>query len=421
MVLVGVVIVLAAIYLLVRRYEPRLVLFSAGVLMALLGLSPFMAMDAFVQSMTQGGLIQTICSVMGFAFVMKVTECDKHLVMLVASALKKVRPILIPGTVLATFAINIALPSAAGVSATVGTILIPLLISSGVHPATAGTAVLAGTYGSMLSPGLSHNPFVAKLANANVMQVIGVHSTADIVGGIIQAVGLTLIAMYLKEDKGYVDPKAAANSASSAKTLKPNILYAIIPIVPIALLVIGATGAIPVMKKVGVPHAMIIGAIIGLAVTRKNPAEITKGFFDGMGSAYANIMSIIICAGVFVGGMKALGLVDFFIKTLVSSGSLAKYAAAFGPFALSVIVGSGDAAAFAFNESVTPHAAQFGMQVINMGSMVALGGAMGRIMSPITPATVICAGLAGVNPMDLAKRNAPTTIIAVIVAMFILL
>ncbi len=47
--------------------------------------------------MITGGLIEAICSVMGFAFVMKYTECDKHLIHLVANALTKVRPLLIPG------------------------------------------------------------------------------------------------------------------------------------------------------------------------------------------------------------------------------------------------------------------------------------------------------------------------------------
>jgi len=56
-----------------------------------------------------------------------------------------------------------------------------------------------------------------------------------------------------------------------------------------------------------------------------------------------------------------------------------------------------------------------------MGSIATLGGALGRTMSPIAGAAIICASIAGVNPMELAKRNAPGMIIAVIVSMFILL
>ena len=42
-------------------------------------------------------------------------------------------------------------------------------------------------------------------------------------------------------------------------------------------------------------------------------------------------------------------------------------------------------------------------------------------MSPITGACIICATIAQVNPMELAKRNAPGMIAAIIVSMFILL
>ncbi|MDU4959335.1 MAG: C4-dicarboxylate transporter DcuC [Sporomusaceae bacterium] len=416
MVAIGGIIVLVTIYFLLKRYDSRLVLLLSGIIMATLAGKPMDAFNAFAKSMTEGGLIQAICSVMGFALVMKVTGCDKHLINLFAKWLTKVRPLLIPGATLATFAINIALPSAAGAAAAVGAIFIPLLMSAGIHPATAAAAVKSGTYGSMLSPGLAHNGVVAKLAQVDVMTVIGVHYLADIASVVIAAIGVTLVAFFLKEHKGYQMPEAAAG----AVPIKTNILYAMVPLFPIIILLLGASGKVPVFKM-GVPQAMLIGAIIALVVTRKNPVEITKSFFDGMGEAYAQIMGIVIAAGVFVSGMNALGLVKAFIQFMLNSTEIVKLAAAFGPFALGIISGSGDAAAFAFNEAVTPHAPEFGLDIISMGSMASLGGALGRTMSPITGATIILAGIAGVNPMEIAKRNSLGMICAIIVAMFILL
>ena len=96
--------------------------------------------------------------------VMRFTSCDKHLINAMANVISKVRPLLIPGVVLGTFLVNIALPSAAGTAAAAGAIFIPLLMGAGVHPAIAAAAVKCGTYGSMLNPGLAHNPFVAKIA-----------------------------------------------------------------------------------------------------------------------------------------------------------------------------------------------------------------------------------------------------------------
>lgn len=315
------------------------------------------------------------------------------------------------------------MPSAAGVAAAVGAIFIPLLISAGIHPATAAAAVKSGTYGSMLSPGLAHNVVVAKLAKMDVMSVIAVHYQADIISVVIAAISVTIMAYILKEHKGYNSEVAATTEVAAGaglQTEKANLLYAIVPVIPIVMLILGATGKVPALKM-GVPQAMVIGAIIALAVTRKNPVALTKSFFDGMGSAYAQIMGIIISAGVFVSGMKAMGLVDAFIAAMIQSTGIVKLAAAFGPFLLAIISGSGDAAAFAFNEAVTPHAKEFGLEIVNMGSMASLGGALGRTMSPITGATIICAGIAGVNPMEVAKRNAPGMVVAMIVAMLVLL
>ncbi|WP_312202171.1 C4-dicarboxylate transporter DcuC [Anaerospora hongkongensis] len=417
MIYIGLAIIALSIYLLVRQYESRMVLLAAGIAMAAIAGDPLAAFDAFSKSMVNGALIQAICSVMGFAFVMKLTECDKHLVNLFGNGLRKIRPVLVPAAVMATFAINVALPSAAGAAAAVGAIFIPILISSGVHPATAGAAVLAGTFGSMLNPGLSHNPFVAKLAGVGPMDVIAVHAKADIIGGLIGAFSLAIVDKYLTKDKAYGQGK----TADEMKKTSVNLLYAIIPLLPVVLLMLGTVSSLPVLKKVGVPHAMLIGAIIALAVTRKKPQEITKAFFEGMGNAFANIMGIIIAAGVFVGGMTSIGLVKAFIDLLTHATGVVKYAATFGPFLLAVIAGSGDAAAFAFNEAVTPHAQKFGLEVINMGSIAALTGCFGRTMSPIAGATIVCATIAGVSPMELAKRNAPGMIIATIVSMFILL
>lgn len=418
MMYVGILIIIAAVYLLIKQYESRMVLFGAGLLMALLSGNPMAALDAFASRMSSAGLITAICSVMGFALVMKLTKCDQHLVNLVVGALSKFTPILIPGAAIATFAINIALPSAAGVAAAVGAIFIPILIAAGISPAIAGAAVFAGTFGSMISPGLSHNPFIADMAGVEVMEVISAHYVADIVAVLIGAVSLTIVAKILKEDKGYVIEGGTAKLEEKDEMEKTNILFALVPIVPIIILVLGST-LVPAIEM-GVPQAMLIGAIIAILVTRTKPQDVSKAFFDGMGNAYGSIMGIIIAAAVFVAGMETIGIVDAFINLLISSESIVKVAATFGPFLLGVISGSGDAAAFAFNEAVTPQAQMFGLEIINMGSLAALGGALGRTMSPIAGAGIICASMANVSPMELAKRNAPGMIIAAIAIMFIL-
>ncbi len=415
MIALGSIIVLLTIYFLIKRYDARLVLLASGIIMATLAGTPMASLNAFAKDMTNGGLIQAVCSVMGFAMVMKYTECDKHLINLMANGLSKVRPLLIPGVVLGTYAINIALPSAAGTAAAAGAIFVPLMMSAGVHPAMAAAAVKAGTYGSMLNPGLAHNPFVAKIAGVGVMDVIAFHFKANVASLITATIIITLLAYFTKEHKGYV-----ADGLQAEASFKVNYLYALMPIFPILILILGATGIVPAFKM-DVPQAMIIGAIAALLVTRKNPASLSNAFFDGMGKAYGEILGIIIAAGVFVSGMTEMGLVKAFTTAMLSNPEIVKICAAVGPFILGLVVGSGDAATFAFNQAITPHAAEFGMSAVQMGSMATLGGTLGRTMSPIAGATIIMAGIAGVNPMEVAKRTCLPMVGAMIVGMAFLL
>ena len=414
--IIGALIVVGVIYLLLKRHESRMVLIAAGILMCIIAGKPMAALDAFAKSMTNAGLITSVCSCMGFAWCMKYTGCDKHLVVAIGKVLKKMGFLLIPGATLATFVVNIAIPSAAGCSAAVGVIFIPILMAAGVHPAMAAAAVKSGTYGSMLNPGLVHNGVIAKLAGTQITDVIGNHMMATVAGVIVAAVVLTVIAIVLKENKGYVPEGSVVDDDS----FSVNAIYAIMPLVPVIILLLGSTKVVPVLKM-GVPQAMIIGAILALAATRKSPVELTKSFFNGMGDAYANIIGIIISVGVFVAGLKALGLIKALIAWMLNSTGIVKIAATFGPFLLALISGSGNAATVAFNEAVTPHAAEFGISTMNMGSIAALVGTLGRTISPIAGATIICAGIAGVDPMEVCKRNALGIVCALLVGMVLLL
>jgi len=412
---IGAIVVIAVIYLLLKRHESRMVLIGAGILMAIVAGKPMSALDAFAKSMTNAGLITSVCSCMGFALVMKYTGCDKHLVELIGKLLKKMGFLLIPGATIATFIVNIAIPSAAGCTAAVGVILIPILMSAGVHPAMAAAAVKSGTFGSMLSPGLVHNAVIAKLANVPVTEVISRHMASDVFGMLIAAATLTVLAIVLKENKGH-----ELETAQISNDFNVKLIYAAMPLLPVIILLLGSTKVVPALAM-GVPNAMLIGAIVSLLITRSNPTELTKSFFDGMGNAYANIIGIIISVGVFVAGLDALGLVKALIATMLNSTGIIKVAATFGPFLLALISGSGDAATVAFNEAVTPHAAEFGLRAIDMGSMASLAGTLGRTISPIAGATIIAAGIAGVDPMEVCKRNGLGIFIALLVGMVLLL
>lgn len=107
---IAVITVFVTIWALVKRYEARLVLFVAGLFMALISLRPMMAFQQFDKSMTNPNLIIAICSAMGFAAVIKLTGCDVHLVSLLTKPLKKVGVFLLPACGFVTALITIAIP-----------------------------------------------------------------------------------------------------------------------------------------------------------------------------------------------------------------------------------------------------------------------------------------------------------------------
>ena len=162
---------------------------------------------------------------------------------------------------------------------------------------------------------------------------------------------------------------------------------------------------------------MLIGVTYTMIVTRVNPQDAFRSFFDGAGKGYGNVLGIIIAAGVFACGLRETGVVDALIEALKSAGDYARVGGALGTFTMAVLMGSGDAATFAFNEAVTPHAAQLGMTISDLGNTVMCAAQLGRTASPIAGVVILLSGMARVSPIDLVKRTG----IPMIVAWFVLI
>jgi C4-dicarboxylate transporter, DcuC family len=426
--IVAAVVTILMVVAIVRRAEVRLALLTSGLVMTILSLNLQAFSDAFMKSMTTAGLISVILPAMGFAAIMEMTGCNAHLVKVMTDPLLKVRVVLVPGAMLVTYLINTAISSAAGCTAAVGVILIPAMMAAGVHPAMAASAVFAGTWGSVFSPGSPHPAMIAKIANISVVDVILAHKTASIAAALVVALILFAETKLFKQDRDWTPEKAGVDLGKLATAKRPSIeavnyLMAIIPVVPLLLLLITVpqfgitTKLLP--KGLTVLEAMLIGSLLGMLVTWSNPTKVVTEFFDGMGRAYSFVIGIIIAAGVFIGGLEAAGVINSFLAVLKEAKSAVPLLGTFGPFIIAVLSGSGDAAAIAFNTAVTPHAAQFGITSVGLGNMAWVGGALGRSMSPVAAACIIGAGFAGVSPFELAKRNAVPMLAAAVVFMLL--
>jgi len=220
---------------------------------------------------------------------------------------------------------------------------------------------------------------------------------------VISSALMVLIAFYMKKRGWRPDEvKLEADGEGIPPDFKINYLYSIIPLLPLIILLLGNFGIVSALKM-PVSHAMIIGAVVALVAVRPNPGTFVKTFFKGMGDSFGNIFGIIVAANIFVAGMKSVGLIQALIEFMSSSPVIAKGASIVGPFVIAVLCGSGEAASIAFNNAVSAHAPQFGLDIMNMGAMTVLSGGIGRSISPVAGAMIICAGIAKVSPMTVAK------------------
>ncbi len=426
---VGLAIVIVTFWLIYKNYEARLVLALSGIVMALLGqylcggLTVSAAVQAFVKQLVNGGLVPTIVTVMGFGYVMTFTKCSDHLVNALVRPLTHVPAIVIPGAVIITWLLNIVLPSAAGIAAAVGVLLIPALIALKVRPVMAAAAVFLGTWGSVVSPGLMFNPQIADIAfkakeipAPDAMIVIFQEFVPCVIGALVAAVLLAVLAMVMREGVGSNKDDA---SAEAAKDFKINPIYAIVPVIPLFLLVIASkqVGWLPT-KVFTVPVCMLIGTGIGMIVgliNRQSLGDCSKRFCRGAGDGFADVVILIAAAALFAAGMKSIGLTGALVNAMKGSQSIAMFSAAAGPFVMAAISGSGNAAALAFNEAITPHAADFGLTIVQLGAVAQIAAGLGRTMSPVAGGVIILAGIAGVNPFEVAKRTAVPVLIALVV------
>lgn len=434
MIWIGLAIVVVTFYLIYKNYEARLVLALSGLVMAFIGQvvvgtngGVFAAVDAFVKQLVNGGLVPTIVTVMGFGYVMTFTKCSDHLVNLLVKPLARVPVIVIPGAVIITWLLNIVLPSAAGIAAAVGVLLIPALIALKVRPVMAAAAVFIGTWGSVVSPGLMFNPQIADIAfkakeipAPDAMIVIMQEALPCAIGALVAAICLTIICIVLKEGVGSTKiVKELPDGEEIQKNFKVNPIKAIIPIIPLALLVLASkqVGVLPT-KAFSVPVCMLIGTAIGLIValfSKQKIGEASKKFCRGAGDGFCDVVILIAAAAMFASGMKAIGLTGALVDAMKGSQSVAMFAAAAGPFVMAAISGSGNAAALAFNQAITPNAADFGLTIVQLGAVAQIAAGLGRSMSPVAGGVIILAGIAGVNPMEVVKRTAIPAIVALIV------
>lgn len=143
-----------------------------------------------------------------------------------------------------------------------------------------------------------------------------------------------------------------------------------------------------------------------------------------MAEIFISVVSIIIAAGVFAEGIKALGGVNILANAVSNLGTgnfawfgilLSIAILSFLVYFATVIMGSGIAAFNAFGKLAPDIATKLGVAPITLVLPIEIASCLGRAASPIAGGIIALAGFAKVAPMDIIKRTTPLLLIAMLV------
>jgi DcuC family C4-dicarboxylate transporter len=434
--LAGVAVIALAVVAVARRADVRLVLSLAGLALGILAGQPQVVLRTFLATLSSEQFVIPICSAMGFAYVLRLTGCDQHLVRLLVEPVRRVRPLLIPGTVLIGFLVNVPIVSQSSTVVTVGPVLIPLLRAAGVSPVSTGAALMLGASigGELLNPGAPELQTVSRaVTEAGGRELTPRDCVNYVTRPLLLHLAVTTGLFWLVSARaerraaaaaaaGGPAPAAEKGAGPEADGFRINPVKAFVPLVPVVLLFL--TG--PPLNWLHVPNdwlvgpkekadlastrligaAMLVGVAVAALVGGRASAGAGRAFFEGAGYAYTHIVAIIVCAYSFGKGVEVIGLDRALGQAIDRLPGLLWPSAAGVPLAFAWVCGSGFASTQSLFAFFVQPARDIGADPAAVGALVSLGAAAGRTMSPVAAVVLMCASMTGTSPWELARRVA---------------
>jgi DcuC family C4-dicarboxylate transporter len=410
-------IIAVALWLTSRKYDVRLALGLSGLaLFALSGrVAPFVGYLA--RELANPATVVPIGAAMGFSYVLRETGCDVHLIQLLLRPLRRVRPMLVPGGVLAGYVVNSTLVSQTSAAAVLGPILIPLLRAGGVPAGTAGAVLLMGcSIGELFNPGAVEVVTLSDLTKLGPGRVVTAIAPWNLMASGVALVVFWGLDLWRRRRRG-------AGAASGAvpdegpihpeppPTFRIHPLKAVVPVIPLAILFVSPRFVIldpavfpRLTEPASILGAMLVGVVAAGLAAPSRADRLAHAFFDGAGYAYLHVISLIVTATAFTEGVKASGLIDRLIAALAGRPEAALAVAALLPWGMARVCGSGIAPAVAVMRALVPEAARLGLDPLRLGAVASMAAHFGRTMSPAAAVVAMSSSLAGVDRDEILPR-----------------
>jgi DcuC family C4-dicarboxylate transporter len=443
---VGFLLIGLAVLAIVRQFDVRLVLFVTALALGGLAGRVDAVLKKFITTFSDEKFVVPICTAMGFSYVLHLTGCDKHLVRFLVKPLVRVRFLLVPGTILVGFFVNMPVVSQTSTAVSIGPVVIPILQAARIPPAVIGGAILLGNSigGELFNPGapeLRTTIVESKAAATNLGYTADVYTTEHCVNrirplnivGLVVATGVFWWRGRRREDVGQAFLPADTNEGRqeclplAAADVPPpeipiNYFKAAIPIFPLVFLYLTAPG-IGVFsdwldpqwledrpgqfetRLIGV--AMLLGVGLAILAAPREIGHVAESFFKGAGYGFTHIISLIVTANCFGESLKLIGVDALFGGHLASSANLLLPVAGVMALGFAFLCGSGMAATQSLFGFFAGPALAMGIDPAHVGAVVSIAAAAGRTASPVSAVTLMTAKLTEVKPLDLVRQVGP--------------
>ena len=452
---IAVVVIIWAGYMIGKKNYATAVLLVAGIIMlaasGLLGIANLLpekqASGSFLidlfdvvrrsYSTTVAALGLTIMSIAGFSKLMDHIKASDVLLDIMSKPLHRIENpyILLMSSFWIVQFLSIFIPSAAGLSVLLMVSLYPLLIRKGVSPLSA-LAIIGTARTLTIGPASPNMIFGSGILNMEVSTYFLQYQ--------LPMLGPMILILFAAEffTQRYWDKKAGVSAADAHATLAniqahdtsnlPPKIYALLPLFPLALIIALSpivTDYFGLPKvKLNVATAMFLSAFIAIIVDMLHKRSVSKSlanlkpFFEQMGKTFGLVIAIIAASSVFAKGIINLGAISTMVEAAQNAGFGVEpltICACLIVFFSAFLMGSGNAAFFAFAALVPDVAAKFMVPGILIMMPIDFMSCFGRTMSPVFGATMATCGMAGQSPFELAKRQAIPCLILMVVCPFL--
>ncbi|MBQ3521898.1 MAG: C4-dicarboxylate transporter DcuC [Bacteroidales bacterium] len=432
--LICLLIIAVSAFLLFRKYNPQGVLIFAGLVMialsASIGLTPVevskstgsaifdlvkVIEEKFISNFSRAGLMIMIIG--GYVAFMNKIEATNMLVYIAIKPLSFFKKYPYIASVLAIpigQVLFMTTPSAAGIGLLLVASVYPILTKLGVSKLTALSVISAATLFDQ-GPGSANTALASNLVNMSAIEYFLTYQLPNVL-----PTTAILMVVYYWHSKRQDKKDLAAGKDIYAKDIDENIkpdapkLFALLPLLPLLLLLTFSDYLGIFETQLSTTVAMLVSLIISIISVIlykrkiKEVIALLSSFWSGMGNVFASVITLIVAAEIFSAGLISLGFIDSLVAGTIGLG--------FGSITISVVItaiiffaamlmGSGNAAFFSFGPLIPEIAAKLGFPAVQMILPMQLSASMGRAASPIAGVIVAIAGVAGVSPMELAKRN----------------